>query len=351
MHTVIYKVDPVNPSKDIIDKCIEVLKRGGLVVFPTETVYGLGANTFDSKAVIKIFEVKGRPADNPLIVHISNLNQLEDVAVDIPEVVFKLSEVFWPGPLTVVLKKNLRVPDEVTAKLKTVAVRMPAHPVALKLAEIPIAAPSANIAGKPSPTTAEHVIRDLYGKVDVIIDAGETLYGVESTIIDLTRKPPVLLRPGALPVEKIEEIIGEIEIPRFARGLGEADKALSPGMKYRHYAPNTALLVVETNDYSNLDEYAKKFESIVKDLSKSKRIAVITSRELAERIKIEDVKCIVLGSRKNPYELCKNLFKSLRRLDELSVDLGVIEGFEEKGLGLTLMNRIRKASGFNILKI
>ncbi len=337
MQTRIYKVDPEKPSDDVIEECIEILKRGGLVVFPTETVYGLGAYTFNPKAVLKIFEVKRRPPTNPLIVHISELEQLNEIVAEIPDVVFELAEKFWPGPLTLVLKKNPKVPDVVTAKLDTVAVRMPAHPVALKLARIPIVAPSANIAGKPSPTTAEHVIKDLYGKVDAIIDAGETPYGVESTIIDLTKKPPVLIRPGALPVEKIEEILGSIRI-----------QTKTPF--YQHYTPNTSLLVIETEDYSNFEEYARKFESVVRNLAKDKNVAIIVSKELAEKISV-NAKVILLGSRKDMYELCRNLFKSLRRLDELNVDLGVIEGFEEKGLGLTLMDRIRNASNFKILKV
>ncbi len=337
MQTRIYKVDPEKPSDDVIEECIEILKRGGLVVFPTETVYGLGAYTFNPKAVLKIFEVKRRPPTNPLIVHISELEQLNEIVAEIPDVVFELAEKFWPGPLTLVLKKNPKVPDVVTAKLDTVAVRMPAHPVALKLARIPIVAPSANIAGKPSPTTAEHVIKDLYGKVDAIIDAGETPYGVESTIIDLTKKPPVLIRPGALPVEKIEEILGSIRI-----------QTKTPF--YQHYTPNTSLLVIETEDYSNFEEYARKFESVVRDLAKDKNVAIIVSKELAEKISV-NARVILLGSRKDMYELCRNLFKSLRRLDELNVDLGVIEGFEEKGLGLTLMDRIRNASNFKILKV
>ncbi len=337
MQTRIYKVDPEKPSDDVIEECIEILKRGGLVVFPTETVYGLGAYTFNPKAVLKIFEVKRRPPTNPLIVHISELEQLNEIVAEIPDVVFELAEKFWPGPLTLVLKKNPKVPDVVTAKLDTVAVRMPAHPVALKLARIPIVAPSANIAGKPSPTTAEHVIKDLYGKVDAIIDAGETPYGVESTIIDLTKKPPVLIRPGALPVEKIEEILGSIKI-----------QTKTPF--YQHYTPNTSLLVIETEDYSNFEEYARKFESVVRDLAKDKNVAIIVSKELAEKISV-NARVILLGSRKDMYELCRNLFKSLRRLDELNVDLGVIEGFEEKGLGLTLMDRIRNASNFKILKV
>ncbi len=337
MQTRIYKVDPEKPSDDVIEECIEILKRGGLVVFPTETVYGLGAYTFNPKAVLKIFEVKRRPPTNPLIVHISELEQLNEIVAEIPDVVFELAEKFWPGPLTLVLKKNPKVPDVVTAKLDTVAVRMPAHPVALKLARIPIVAPSANIAGKPSPTTAEHVIKDLYGKVDAIIDAGETPYGVESTIIDLTKKPPVLIRPGALPVEKIEEILGSIKI-----------QTKTPF--YQHYTPNTSLLVIETEDYSNFEEYARKFESVVRNLAKDKNVAIIVSKELAEEVSV-NARVILLGSRKDMYELCRNLFKSLRRLDELNVDLGVIEGFEEKGLGLTLMDRIRNASNFKILKV
>ena len=210
--TRIIRVDPIYPNVKDIKVCAEVIRSGGLVAFPTETVYGLGANAYDREAVKKIFIAKNRPPDNPLIVHICDFKQLENIVTEIPDKALRLVKNAWPGPLTIILPKHSSVPDEVTAGLDTVAVRMPAHPVALKLIElsgVPIAAPSANLAGRPSPTTPSHVIQDLYGRVDIIIDAGETFFGVESTIINLLTEPPTLLRPGPLPIEKIEEFLGE----------------------------------------------------------------------------------------------------------------------------------------------
>ncbi len=354
--TKILKVDPVNPELKLIEEAANVIRSGGLVVFPTETVYGLGANAYDPKAVIKIFKAKERPMDNPLIVHICKLSELEEASRKVPEEAYIIAEKLWPGPVTVIVWKSDKVPCEVTTGLPTVAVRMPAHPVALKLIEfsgVPIAAPSANLAGKPSPTTPEHVIRDMYGRVDVILDAGETLFGVESTIIDVTRKPPVLLRPGPIPVEKLEEVLGiKIKIPAFARGIREAEKALSPGVKYRHYAPETPMVIVESSNYSNYRDYALKVMEVARKYStKGLKVCILTSTETKDYYNAREFKIMVLGSRKNLYEVARNLFKTLRMLDELNVDIAVCEGFEEKGLGLTIMNRLRKASGYNIVRV
>ncbi|MEM4637370.1 MAG: L-threonylcarbamoyladenylate synthase [Nitrososphaerota archaeon] len=358
MNTKVFKVGPDHIEIRFIEEAVKVIRDGGLVVFPTETVYGLGADTFNRGAIVKIFEAKGRPLDNPLIIHIASTDQLEEV-VDLKFVkldVYRLMEKFWPGPLTFILPKAQHVPYEVTAGRNTVAVRMPAHPVALKLIELsrtPIAAPSANLSGKPSPTLPEHVIKDMMGRVDVILDSGETLYGVESTIIDLTRDPPILLRPGAVPVEEVEKYLQKkIVVPDFARGIAEAPEPLSPGMKYRHYAPNTPLIVLEAEDYSNLQGYVEKILEYISVLKSSgKKILVLASRETENLYRGLDANVLVLGSRKNLFEIAKNLFPILRSIDELGVDLAVVEGFEERGLGLTIMNRLRKASGYNIVKI
>ncbi len=352
LDTKIFKINPEEPDVEVIRICAMYIRKGGLVVFPTETVYGLGANAYDVEAVKKIFIVKQRPMDNPLIVHIASFEQLHEVTSKTPPWVEEFLVKVWPGPLTVVLPKSNRVPEAVTANLPTVAVRMPLHPVALKLieeADVPIAAPSANISGRPSPTTAQHVIEDLWGKVDAIIDAGETVFGVESTIIDLTREPPVLLRPGPYPVEKLKEILGkDIVIPGFARGLSEAGKALSPGMKYRHYAPRTPLILVELKDYSNpLMVALKVLEIAEENISKGKKVAILASSETAgvysKRVGGK-ARIIILGSRNNMYSVARNLFKTLRDLDKLGVDVALVEGFEEKGVGLAVMNRLRKAS-------
>lgn len=340
--TQIIKIDPLNPEIDKIRIAAEVIKNGGTVAFPTETVYGLGANAFDGKACLKIFEAKNRPADNPLIVHIAEFKQLYEVAREIPDKVLEVAQIVWPGPLTFVLKKTDIVPKEVTAGLDTVAVRMPAHPIALQLIResgVPIAAPSANLATRPSPTKAEDVIADLYGRVDVIIDGGHTFFGVESTIINVTVDPPVLLRPGPFTVEELRKLFGDIIIPEFAEGKKEAEIALAPGMKYRHYAPSTRLLIVENR---------RILRDVASLLKKKYKVAVLIPKEMAKEF--QDVPQLLLGSDENLYEVAKNLFDSFRELDKLNVDIGLIVGFPEKGIGFAIMNRARKATSFSIVK-
>ena len=348
--TLLLKTDPYNPDPGVLAKAAEILLSGGLVAFPTETVYGLGAVVFNEDAVKKIFEVKRRPPDNPLIIHISSMSMLSEVAVKIPEKAYKLMKVCWPGPLTIILPRHPSVPRVVTGGLDTVAVRMPAHPVALGLVSgvgMPIAAPSANLAGKPSPTTAEHVIRDLYGKIDAIIDAGETIYGIESTIVNILEEPPVLLRPGAYAVEDIERVLGEkISIPEFARGFTEAKVALAPGMRYRHYAPDTPLVLVDPVS-GNLDNVVitvktKALEYIGRGL---KPCLIVTRETVSAYSSLAQGTIVVeIGSRKNLFEIARNLFKTLRSVDDLDCDVAIIEGVEERGLGLAIMNRLRKAS-------
>ncbi|WP_440059955.1 L-threonylcarbamoyladenylate synthase [Thermogladius sp. 4427co] len=352
--TIIARVDPFRPDEEVVRKAAEIIKRGGLVAFPTETVYGLGADVFNRRAVLRVFEVKGRPPDNPLIIHVNSLEMLDEVASSIPEVAYKLISKFWPGPLTLILPKSEKVPYEATGGLDTVAVRMPAHPVALKLigeSQTPIAAPSANISGYPSPTKGEHVIRDLYSKIDMIIDAGDTLYGVESTIINILTDPPTLLRPGAYPVEEIEKAIGKnIVIPEFARGLKEAGQALAPGMRYRHYSPATPLVLIELSDYSrqSLSELAWNVIRLV-DQYKDRKVCILATEETKEYYTGLNAVIVPLGSRKSFYEIAHNLFDALRKLDQLGCGIAIAEGFEERGLGLTIMNRLRKACSRRIV--
>nr|6F87_A Chain A, Threonylcarbamoyl-AMP synthase [Pyrococcus abyssi GE5]6F87_B Chain B, Threonylcarbamoyl-AMP synthase [Pyrococcus abyssi GE5]6F87_C Chain C, Threonylcarbamoyl-AMP synthase [Pyrococcus abyssi GE5]6F87_D Chain D, Threonylcarbamoyl-AMP synthase [Pyrococcus abyssi GE5]6F8Y_A Chain A, Threonylcarbamoyl-AMP synthase [Pyrococcus abyssi GE5]6F8Y_B Chain B, Threonylcarbamoyl-AMP synthase [Pyrococcus abyssi GE5]6F8Y_C Chain C, Threonylcarbamoyl-AMP synthase [Pyrococcus abyssi GE5]6F8Y_D Cha len=318
------------------------IREGKLVAFPTETVYGLGANALDENAVKRIFEAKGRPADNPLIIHIASFEQLEVLAKEIPEEAEMLAKRFWPGPLTLVLPKSEVVPRVITGGLDTVAVRMPAHEIALKLIELserPIAAPSANISGKPSPTSAHHVAEDFYGKIECIIDGGETRIGVESTVIDLTEWPPVLLRPGGLPLEEIEKVIGEIRIHPAVYGKS-VDTAKAPGMKYRHYAPSAEVIVVE----GPRDKVRRKIEELIaKFKEEGKKVGVIGSGSYdADEV-------FYLGD--TVEEIARNLFKALRHMDRTGVDVILAEGVEEKGLGLAVMNRLRKASGYRIIKV
>ncbi|GAB6946415.1 L-threonylcarbamoyladenylate synthase [Vulcanisaeta sp. JCM 16161] len=352
------KVDPINPDDSAIREASDYIKRGYLVAFPTETVYGLGADTFNGEACLRVFKAKGRPPDNPLIVHIADVDELYKVAVDIPEIAISVIRRAWPGPLTLILPKSPDVPREVTGGRNTVAVRSPAHPVALALIRAsgtPIAAPSANKSGRPSPTLAEHIIED-YANDDVemiLLDAGPTFFGVESTIVDVTRNPPVLLRPGPFTIEELRSLFNtEIVIPEFARGLGEADAALAPGMKYRHYAPRTQLVVVECGDYDSL---VKLLRDVAVDyLNKKLKVALLITKETANELmkypEINELPIIILGYRSNPYTIAAALFDSLRNLDKLNVDLGIAEGIEERGIGLAVMNRLRKASGFSIIK-
>ena len=336
--SVIIRVDPVNFKPEDLFPAAEAIKRGKTVAFPTETVYGLGADAFNGNACLKIFMIKKRQPDNPLIVHISSFEQLHAVA---SEVIMEdeLKKV-WPGPLTVILKKRPEVPGEVTAGLDTVAVRMPAHPVALKLIELsgtPIAAPSANISGKPSPTSGKTVIEELNGLADVIIDAGDTFFGVESTIVDLTKQPPVLLRPGPFTIDELASIFGKIEVPPEATGISDFERPLAPGMKYRHYAPEKDLYLLADN--SLLPELVRKID---------RRVAFLLTEENYLKVKDlarDNVTFIILGTEYNLYTVAKNLFENLRKIDKLDVDFAVIQSFKEEGIGLAIMNRIRKASG------
>ncbi|MCS7121854.1 MAG: L-threonylcarbamoyladenylate synthase [Archaeoglobaceae archaeon] len=314
---IIIKSDPENPG-DEIRAAAEIIKKGGLVAFPTETVYGLGADALNEDAVGKIFKAKGRPADNPLIVHVSSFEQFYEIA-DVNEIAEMLMKKFFPGPLTLVVK-NKKIPKIVTAGLDTVAVRMPNHRVALKLidmSERPIAAPSANKSGRPSPTKAEHVIEDFGEEIDCIINAGETKIGLESTVIDTTVYPVEILRPGAITKEELEKYVevGEAKPSSIPR---------SPGMKYRHYAPRCELIVlVGKNFEEKAFELAKEFEK------KGYRVGVAGMGVGYD-----------LG--KNLEEFAKNLFKALRDLEKVN-DIIIMQGVEEVGIGRAIMNRLKKA--------
>lgn len=333
---VVIKVDPLKPDADKVRLAADAIRAGKLVAFPTETVYGLGADAFNEEAAAKIFEVKGRPPDNPLIVHVSGVGQAGELGV-LTHRIEEIMERVWPGPITFVVRKKAQLPDVVTAGLSTVALRCPAHPVALKLIELsgtPIAAPSANRAGRPSPTRAEHVVEDLGEGVDAVLDAGRTFFGVESTIVDVSGEKPVLLRPGPFTVEELRGIFGEVEVPEFARGLGEAKVALAPGMKYRHYAPDTPLIIVEL-DLMKAANYLRR---------RGLKVAALCA--LGKCAEADAV--LHLGS--DPYEVARNLFDVLRDVDRYGVDVALAPAIEERGIGLAVMNRLRKAAGFKIAR-
>lgn len=345
----VIRVNPLNPDEKLIEEAATIMRSGGLVAFPTETVYGLGADATNDEAVRKIFDVKGRPTDNPLIVHVSDMEMFDSIASR-DDLALKLAGKFWPGPMTMVLgRKDL--PDLVSAGMPTVAVRMPAHPVAMMLIQKlrrPVAAPSANIAGRPSPTRAEHVLEDFGNKIEAVIDGGEVTFGLESTVISLVSRPPVLLRPGVITPEQIIEITGELDIPDTAKGLLEyGGKALSPGMKYRHYAPMAKMYVVE-GDVPKVVEYIAK--AAKRDIEIGMKVGILTTDENKEWYPPE-AHVVVCGSRSNPYSIALNLFDSLREMDKEKVDVIYSEGFPDRGLFLAISNRLRKASGHNVIRV
>jgi len=340
MKTLILKINPKKPSIARIKKAARFIRNGELVVFPTETVYGLGADALNRNAVKKIFEAKGRPQDNPIIVHIYSVRQLHKLAKKIPKSAMLLSKKFWPGPLTMILPKRNVVPDEVTAGLKTVAIRMPSHRIArllCKYAGVPIAAPSANISGRPSATCAAHAIRDFKEKVACIIDGGSTNIGVESTVVDLTSKRPTILRPGGITAEQIKEILPKIKVHAVARAKKMVTVARSPGTKYRHYAPEAKLILVEGKKEMAIKEAVRTARGYLK---KGKKTALLLLGS-DKKVKTKGLKIIWLRKKE---DIARNLFAALRMLDSIGVEVIVANAIDERGLGLAIMNRLRKAS-------
>jgi L-threonylcarbamoyladenylate synthase len=349
--TVVYKVNPLRPERSVIQAAAKVIRMGGVVAFPTETVYGLGANALDPEAVKKVYEVKRRPADNPTIVHVADKMEARRLAAEIPEKGYELMERFWPGPLTLVLKKSEIVPSITVAGLDTVAVRMPNHRVALMLIEeagVPVAAPSANLAGKPSPTLAEHVIRDLDGRIDMVLDGGPTEIGVESTVLDLTTPQPTVLRPGGVTLEELRRVLGEVQLHPAATAREEInlETARSPGMKHKHYAPNAEMILVEGERRDRVKERIR--ELVEEYMGKGLKVGVLVAGEWEPNVGHE-IK--VLGPEEDLKTIAKNLFKALRELDEKKVDVIIAGEVTATGLGVAVMNRLRKASGHRILKV
>jgi L-threonylcarbamoyladenylate synthase len=350
--TVVLKVNPLKPRLEIIRVAARIIQNGGLVAFPTETVYGLGVDALNPKAVKNMFKAKKRPLDNPPIIHIADKNDVYMLAKRVPKKAEKLMKTLWPGPLTLVLERSKIVPDITVSGLDTVAIRMPKHKVALSLiweSKVPIAAPSANLAGRPSPTTAGHVLRDLDGRIDLILDGGPTRIGVESTVVDLTVDPPQVLRPGGTTYERLVKVLGDVQLHPAAI----ADKrikvlqARSPGMKHRHYAPRAKLILVEG---SSMDKIVERVQELINEFAdEGKKTGVLATEETVKRYKADVVRS--LGSRKRLRTTAKGLFTCLREFDNDRVDIIVAEGLPLKGLGLAVMNRLRKASGYRIVKV
>jgi L-threonylcarbamoyladenylate synthase len=331
--TRVVAIDPNLPDRAVIAEAASVIRAGRLVSFPTETVYGLGADGLNPVALGRIYAVKGRPPDNPLILHLASRDQLPLVAVDVPTIAQRLIQTFWPGPLTLILPKTPRVPDVATAGLPTVAVRMPAHPVALALidaADTPLAAPSANRSGLPSPTTAQHAFDDLQGRIPLILDAGPTRIGLESTVLDVTCIPPVILRPGGLSREAIETVVG-----RLQDGANLAQRRRSPGTRYRHYSPRVRVWLLE-------DPQPRTLEAAVADaLQRGERVGCLLHRLEATHLP-PFVQVIRLSASLADY--AQGLFSALRELDGLGLDVIIVEGVQERGLGMAVMDRLRRAA-------
>ncbi|MEM2994481.1 MAG: L-threonylcarbamoyladenylate synthase [Candidatus Bathyarchaeia archaeon] len=348
--TLVLKVNAQKPETEKIRIAANIIKRGGLVAFPTETVYGLGADALNEKAVLALFKAKNRPLDNPPIVHVGDIENVYKLAKKVPSKAEKLMKIFWPGPLTLIFRRLEIVPEVTVAGLDTVAVRMPRHNVALALireSNCPIAAPSANLAGKPSPTTAKHVLDDLNGRIDAVLDAGPTHIGVESTVLDMTVEPPQILRPGGTSYEELSEVLGVVGLHPVAVAEKPVSlkKARSPGMKHKHYAPNADLIVVE-GEVSAVSEKVKELAAFY--MGKGSKVGILATDETVGGYRANVVKS--LGSRGNLEAIAKNLFRLLREFDFEGVDVIIAEGVPTQGLGLAVMNRLRKASGYSIVK-
>ncbi len=344
--------DKEHPKEELLKKPAEILRNGGLVAFPTETVYGLGANALNEEAAKKIYEAKGRPSDNPLIAHIADFDGLGPLVSEIPEAGKKLMEAFWPGPLTLIFPKSSMVPYGTTGGLDTVAVRMPSDPVAnalIRLSGVPVAAPSANTSGRPSPTTADHVWQDMNGKIDMIVDGGAVGIGVESTIIDVSGKVPMILRPGAITQEMASAVLGLMVPldPAITSGPMKADvRPKAPGMKYKHYAPKADLTLVEGETEAVTETINRLADE---KIGQGFSVGIICTEETKSLYPAGMVKS--LGFRAKEETLAHNLYSVLREFDDLKADFIFSESFSKDHLGQAIMNRLTKAAGYHILKV
>ncbi len=351
MDTVVKKINRKQMNTEDFAEASRILHRGGLVAFPTETVYGLGGNALDPEAAARIYAAKGRPSDNPLIVHIADVRALDVLAVNIPQTAWRLAERFWPGPLTMILQKSPAVPLSTTGGLETVAIRMPSDEIAEELIRssgLYIAAPSANASGRPSTTRAEHVYEDLAGRIEMILDGGPVQIGLESTIIDLTTEHPLILRPGYISLEDIRELIPEADYdPAVLKHKPQENiVAKAPGMKYRHYAPKGCLTIYEGDAMAVV-------ETINRDLEQREgqghKCAVLATDETKQYYRADIVKSI--GSRKDEEGIAARLFDILREFDEERVEYIYSESFEGGQLGQAIMNRLLKAAGYHVVEV
>ena len=346
MDTKIVKLCNKLSDEAVLQEAGQIIKNGGLVAFPTETVYGLGGDALNKESSGKVYEAKGRPSDNPLIVHICDMNDLEKIVKYVPEKVKCLAEAFWPGPLTIIMEKSDIVPKETTGGLSTVAVRMPSHPVALefiKQAGGYVAAPSANLSGKPSPTKAKYVIEDMNGRIDMILEGDESEIGLESTIVDMTGEVPMILRPGYITVEMLEKVLGQVDTDKTILDIHCTDRPKAPGMRYRHYAPKGQLTIVEGSQQkviACINEWTEQKQEA------GEKVGIIATEETFSCYCGDSVKSV--GKRQDEDSIGKNLYRILREFDDEEVTVIYSESFSEYGMGQAIMNRLLKAAGHNI---
>ncbi|MDD4779872.1 MAG: L-threonylcarbamoyladenylate synthase [Tissierellia bacterium] len=345
--TKIVKVDPENIDYEIIKEASKIINRGGIVVFPTETVYGIGADALNDEAVAKIFEAKGRPQDNPLIVHIAEYDDLYDLVSEVPENAKKLAQNYWPGPLTMILYKKDVLSDKISAGLDTAGIRLPSNKIAraiIKESKKPIAAPSANTSGKPSPTEVTHVIEDLMGKVDMIIDGGSTHIGLESTVVDVTLDVPMILRPGGITLEDIINVVGNCEYDPAIIKSNEKIIPKSPGQKYRHYHPKAEVILYKGNMEDIVQKIIEDYERLE---TEGKKVGIMSTVQTDKLY--YNKKTICVGDRTKLLTISSNLFRDLRLFDKQGVDTILAESVNDQGLGKAIMNRLSKASSKTIL--
>jgi L-threonylcarbamoyladenylate synthase len=347
METQVVQIDNENLQSQEMKVAAEILRAGGLVAFPTETVYGLGGNALDETAAARIYQAKGRPSDNPLIVHIAELQQVYELAEQVSESAKQLMDAFWPGPLTIIFPKKDCVPYGTTGGLDTVAIRMPSHPVAqalIRQSGVCIAAPSANASGRPSPTKAEHVRQDLDGKIPMILDGGEVGIGIESTIVDVTGSTPMILRPGFINQEMLEAVVGTVTVdPAILSKPVEGVRPKAPGMMYRHYAPKGDLVVYDGEQ----DKVIRYINKMVKEKQAAGlRVGVIATSETEALYEAGYV--VSIGTRQDEDTIARHLYDVLRQMDEANIDFICCEAFHTKKLGTAIMNRLCKAAGYHI---
>lgn len=349
METKVIKVDHRNMDENVLQEAGRIIRDGGLVAFPTETVYGLGGDALNKDSSKKIYEAKGRPSDNPLIVHICNMNDLSPIVEEIPEDVYRLAEAFWPGPLTIIMKKSKLVPKETTGGLETVAVRMPSHPAALKFIEYAggyVAAPSANVSGRPSPTKAKYVIEDMTGRIDMILDGDGIDIGLESTIVDMTGKKPEILRPGYITKDMLEKVLGEVSVDKTILDINCEEPPKAPGMRYRHYAPKGQLTIVEGEEIKTIE----KINVLTKEAHlKGEKVGIIGTEETIHKYLGDSMKSV--GKRRDEDSIARSLYTILREFDEEDVTVIYSESFSECAMGQAIMNRLLKAAGHQIIYV